>query len=463
MIVVDRGDTVALRDTIRSSQAGLISTELVVASREPEHLRQFLAEQAGGAVRIIAVEGEETAAQATALAAAKGEFVGFISAGDRLPEGTLASLARLIAGTVKIDLVYTDEDWFDDDGRSRPHFKSAWDPEAHLGFDLFGRLCLMRHDLVRGVGGIREATAPAHHYDLHLRVAAASRTSAIYHVARICYSRRRPSRVAPDEETAALARYAAAARAAAAEAASASQGHEVGVEAAPAASFINRVMWPLPEISPLVSIIVPTRDRSDLLQTCVGGILDGTEYQNLELIVVDNGSTETRTLDLFAEIGSDPRVRIVRDAGSFNFSRLVNLGVRHARGSLVALLNNDVEVVSPGWLSDMVALATRSEIGCVGAKLLYGNQQVQHVGIVFEPGPLAMHVFRLQERERPRLRWSAGLDARLSRRHGCLSAGGKASVRCRRRFRRRFRGGIQRCRLLPEGSGSRISQCLLAS
>ena len=407
LIVVDEGDKFALRDTIETVQnEERVAVELIVAGRSPD---EFGGSLAGRANKVIPVESGSAAVwQAAALAAASGRFVGFVSAGDRLPPGTMACLEALLSRSTKIDILYTDEDWFDEDGRGLPRFKSAWDPEAHIAFDLFGRLCLMRGDLVRGVGGLRTTTAPAHLYDLHLRVAAASRASAIYHVPRVCYSRRKPLHVPPDGGEMALAEYAKSARAAATEATLGYCGRNACVKPSSAAPFINHIVWPLPEDAPLVSVIVPTRDRSELLRTCAQGVLKRTEYQKLELIIVDNGSRERATLDLFDELRRDPRVRIIRDDASFNFSRLINLGASHARGSMLAILNNDIEITTQGWLAGLVALAARREIGCVGAKLLYGTLEIQHAGIVLQEGPLAMHAFRMRGRS------NLGYDGQLA-------------------------------------------------
>jgi GT2 family glycosyltransferase len=169
------------------------------------------------------------------------------------------------------------------------------------------------------------------------------------------------------------------------------------------------------EPQPLVSIIIPTRDQAALLRTCIDSILKRTEYQAYEIIIVDNRSQEAETLHLFNELARDQRVRVLAYPHPFNYSAINNFAVRHARGSLLALLNNDVEVVAREWLSDMVAHASRPEIGCVGAKLLYPDGTVQHGGILLGVAGLAGHAHRHAPGTAPgyleRLQWVLNVSA----------------------------------------------------
>ena len=185
-------------------------------------------------------------------------------------------------------------------------------------------------------------------------------------------------------------------------------GEPVTVSPAPLAPFINRIHWPLPEQLPLVSILVPTRDRADLVRNCVEGLLAGTAYENFEVLILDNDSAEPTTFRLFAELSADRRVRVVPAPGPFNFSRINNIGVNQARGEILVFLNNDIEIDGGDWLREMVSHALRPDVGCVGARLLYGDRHVQHAGIVLQPGPLAMHVFRRRHES------EVGFDAQLA-------------------------------------------------
>jgi len=139
----------------------------------------------------------------------------------------------------------------------------------------------------------------------------------------------------------------------------------------------------------LVSLIVPTRDRADLLGMCVSGLLDHTDYPAVELLIVDHASERPETFKLFDQLKSDPRVRILPHSGPFNYSAINNMAVAQARGSIVGLINNDIDVINSDWLSEMVSLAIMHDVGAVGAKLLYPDDRVQHGGIVLGVGGVA--------------------------------------------------------------------------
>jgi GT2 family glycosyltransferase len=152
-----------------------------------------------------------------------------------------------------------------------------------------------------------------------------------------------------------------------------------------------RVKYNLPKQLPLVSIIIPTRNAKALVKQCIDSIFEKTTYSNFEIILVDNGSDDPSSLDYFAELNERDNIRVVRDDGNFNFSRLNNEAVKVAKGELLCLMNNDIEVISPDWLDEMVSQAVRPEIGAVGAKLLYPNDTVQHAGVILGLGGIAGH------------------------------------------------------------------------
>jgi GT2 family glycosyltransferase len=157
----------------------------------------------------------------------------------------------------------------------------------------------------------------------------------------------------------------------------------------------------LPVPAPLVSLIVPTRDRAALLARCAAGVLQRTDYPAIELIVVDNDSREARTARLFALLLADPRVRILPYAGAFNWSAMNNAAAEAARGEVLVLLNNDIEVIDAGWLRELVALVLRPEVGVAGAKLLYPDGGVQHAGMTLAGHSFGGHVGRHAARDDP--------------------------------------------------------------
>jgi len=159
--------------------------------------------------------------------------------------------------------------------------------------------------------------------------------------------------------------------------------------------------WPLPQPAPKASIVIPSRDRLDLIERVCRGVLLETAYPNLELIIVDNGSTDPAVLAHYEALRRDPRVRILIDPQPFNFAAMVNAGVAAATGAVVVLLNNDVAVLEPGWLDAMVRQASRPEVGAVGAKLLYADGTLQHAGVVVGLGGRAGHILRRRPGDTP--------------------------------------------------------------
>ncbi len=295
-----------------------------------------------------------------AIAARTGAFVGLLEPGDTLPPSALQE--TLLAFGSDTLLVYTDEDQADPAGqRSAPRFKPDYSPDAMQAVDAIGQLTLYRTELIAELGGLDPAAAPHAAYDLARRATAIAGPRRISHVPAILCHRAAPP--PPDPP------------------------------AAPPP--------PLPDPPPLVTVIMPTRDRADLLAASAWGVLRSTDYPGLELIVVDNGSTDPAALALLAEIDADPRAQVLPFPGAFNFSAMNNAAARRAKGQVLVLLNNDVELIDPGWLRALVVHAIRPDVGAVGARLLYRDGSLQHGGMVLGPAGRATHVLRGAPRDAP--------------------------------------------------------------
>jgi GT2 family glycosyltransferase len=405
LIITDFGHAGDFELTLRSIAGQVIPPgELIVVASTQERaacLRAMANVEACGntAVRVLTAQpGEsESACLNRAIAVVQSDFLAFVSIGDQLASLAMVTMQCAIIDWPHAAVVYSDEDWVDGMGaRMMPRFKTAWDPDAQLGFDLLGRLCLMDVGAVRRIGGLREGFASALYYDLHCRLSSMLVGSAIRHVPAVLYHRQAPLKSDVSEERHSLNVYTTGARQAAADAAHALLGEPVEVVPVPEAPFIQHIIWPLPEPLPKVSILIPTRDRADLLENCVSGVVERTDYPNIELLILDNGSVEPQTQLLFERLSTDSRVRILPVPGPFNFSLINNQGVAAASGDIILLMNNDVEVLGDDqWLRELVSLAARLDIGCVGVKLLYGDRRIQHAGVLLQEGPLAMHAFRL--------------------------------------------------------------------
>lgn len=306
-----------------------------------------------------------------------------------LSRDALAQFAVALTQAPDAVILYGDEDLLQNGRRSRPHFKTDWDPFLILGRNYVGVPTLYRSEALKRAK-VEELTSSGADNLLHaltLRVAKTAAPENIVHIPAVLCHRRGAS----DWDAAEGRRVVAT--------------HLTEMEIAPAdvhparhAPQWNHIRFPLPDPAPLASIIVPTRDRADLIGRCCDGILNHTDYPSIELIIVDNGTVEPDALAILDSLRNDPRVRILRDDRPFNFSQLNNCAAKEAKGEILVLLNNDIEIIDRGWLRELASLACRPEIGAVGAKLLYPDLRVQHAGVTFGPDNAVSHQMRLAER-----------------------------------------------------------------
>lgn len=321
--------------------------------------------------------GQDTAS--AALDAARGAVALFCPLGAEPREHALLLIAERLAERPGADIVYWDEDEIGAGGERRdPWFKSDWNLDLHLAQDLFGGAAAFRMDAVRACGGLRAGFGPAAVFDLGLRLLEQDGPDRIEHIAHVLFHRRgkRDGSGVPAELEA---------RRRAVEEHVRRKGVTATVTVAPATSSV-RVGYAAPAPEPMVSIIIPTTDRIDLLAPCLAGLLTGTRYDNFEVIIVDCASREAASLAWLEAAARDPRIRVLRREGLFNYSAANNIAARQARGDILLLLNNDTEVIRPEWLAEMVANLQRPEVGAVGAKLLYLDGGVQHAGMCFQEG-----------------------------------------------------------------------------
>jgi GT2 family glycosyltransferase len=336
-----------------------------------------------------AERGHIAAASNSALDAASGAFVALLDHDDELADHALYMVAAALEQDPDLDLIFTDEDKIDDRGaRREPWFKSCWDPDLMRSQNAVVHLAVYRRSLLREIGGFRAGFDGSQDYDLSLRFAERTTPARIRRLPFVLYHWRAiPGSVALSTDQKEYP-YQAAARAIQEHLDRSGGGATVSREAH---QGYYRVHWPLPDRPPRTTIIIPTRDRVDLLRTAVESILAKTTYPDFEVLVVDNGSAEPAAIDYLRALGQRKRVRVVRDDRPYSFAGLNNRAARLTDAPLVAFVNNDIEVMSPDWLTEMAAHALRPEIGAVGAKLYYPDGTVQHAGIVVGIGGLAGH------------------------------------------------------------------------
>jgi len=313
-----------------------------------------------------------------ALAAATGDYCLFLDQDDLLAKSALFEFAVRAVERPQADVLYADEDHIDAAGvRSRPFFKPDWDPEWLRTTNCVLHPVAVRTAFLRGIGGLRTGLDGVQDWDLMLRIAEAAKPGAVLHIPRVLYHWREHSgstAAGVYEKPGIVAAQERALRDAIA------RRDEVADVEQVAGGW--RIRYGLPADPPLVSIVVPTRDRADLLRRCVAGLRKRTDYARWEAVIVDNGSAEADAVQFIASLARDRRFKVLHEEGAFNYSALCNAGVAAARGEVVVLLNNDVDPINADWLAELVGHALRPEIGMVGALLYYPDDTIQHAGVV---------------------------------------------------------------------------------
>jgi len=336
--------------------------------------------------------GHISAASNSALSLAKGEFIALLDHDDCLAEHALFFVAQSINQQTDLKLIYSDEDKIDERGeRFEPHFKSDWNPDLFYSHNYITHLCVISRTIINKINGFREGVEGSQDYDLILRATALIQPNEIKHIAHILYHWR-----AINGSTALSANQKDYTSLAGLK----SLRDYFSVEGIPVKTELHtltncyRTIWPIPDSQPLVSLLIPTRDGYQLLKQCITSILSKTTYANYEILILNNQTSCPQTLAYFKQLSQNRNIRVIDCDNPFNFSEINNLGVQHAKGSLIGLINNDVEVINSDWLNEMVAQASRPDIGCVGAKLFYPDDSIQHAGVVLGIGGVAGHAHK---------------------------------------------------------------------
>jgi GT2 family glycosyltransferase len=357
-------------------------------------LREFQAKDSRIKVDFRRVNGHISAASNSALQLATGEFIALADHDDVLPAHALLAVVHELNRHRDADIVYSDEDRLDESGRRYdPYFKPDFNVELFRGQNFISHLGVYRATLVRGVGGFREGFEGSQDYDLAWRIVERSDLRRIRHIPHVLYHWR------AIEGSAALGTkekvYAHDAARRAVDDHLARTGVRGRCEPAPNVPYHQRVRYALPQPPPHVTVIIPTRDRVDLLSRCVSSVTERSTYRHYDIVIVDNGSSEAETRAYFDQLRSDARVSILRIEDPFNFSRLNNRAAAAARGEVLCFLNNDTEVISASWLEEMVSLACQAGVGAVGAMLYYPNNLIQHAGVILGIGGVASHAHKM--------------------------------------------------------------------
>ncbi len=346
-------------------------------------------------VRSIIHHGDPVGAINRIVERTKSNWVAVLDPGDRLSPHSLMTCAAYMDLHRHWRLIYTDEDEIDVDGkRHNPRFKPDFNLDLLRSVPYLGRFCLIRADTWRDLGGIG-AVNGCETYDLTLKVLDQFGEASIGHIADVLYHR----------DPANTKHFAAA------------QSHECGRQALAAHFARNQIQASIEpgyvtgsyfvqylhnQAQPLVSVIVPTRDKLEFLDPCITSLLQKTSYERYEVIIVDNDSENPETLAFLNQIErTDARVRVVRYPYGFNYSAIINWAASQANGEYLLLLNNDTHIVQPNWLERMLSHGLRHDVGIVGARLVYADKRLQHAGVVTGIHDVADHVFLSRPMDEP--------------------------------------------------------------
>ena len=335
--------------------------------------------------------GHISKASNSAIELAEGEYTLLFDQDDELKENALFEIVKLINQKPHADLIYSDEDKIDENNvHSAPHFKPDWCPDSLLSRNYICHVSVFKTNQLKEIGGFRVGFEGSQDHDLLLRYT--EKYTNIYHIPEILYHWRIHEYSVASSEGAKPYAYRAA-QTAITEAME-RRGYKADI------GFLDgfvgyTVRLEIKKPNDLVSIIIPTKDKQKYLEQCIDSIVNLSEYRNFEIILIDNNSIEKGFFKLVEKYKEQTQFKFiyVRDEKPFNFSRLMNLGRKHANGEYILLLNNDTQVISPDWMNAMIEHAQRPEIGVVGCKLLFDDDTIQHAGVVIGLGGVASHAF----------------------------------------------------------------------
>lgn len=364
------------------------------ASTAPE-IQQYLqtVESLDERIRLISLEQNQHISRASnhGLQTAQGEWIGLLDHDDLLAPHALFSVVNHIQQYPESRLIYSDEDKLDGKGkRVDPYFKPDWNPDLLLSQNYLCHFTCIHRSLFDQGLHFREGVEGAQDWDLFLRATEQLEPQQIGHIPEILYHWRiHEASTAQSTETKpyVLERSSRVLH-------EALERRNLQAQVGTARGGYWKIQYPLPSPPPLVSLIIPTRDRVNLLRTCVESLYEKTHYRNFEILIVDNDSLEEETLKYFAELSNRPNIRILKVPGEFNYSKLNNLACKEAKGTVFGFLNNDLEVLDGEWLDEMVSQALRPDIGCTGCKLTYPDGSIQHAGVILGILGVAGHLYR---------------------------------------------------------------------
>ena len=389
--------------------------ELCIANGSPDDkkVRTVLEEYAGRdpRIRVKNLENQGIAGNSNAaLAMAKGDYVGFLDHDDLLAPNALYEAAAYLEKYPQTDMLYTDEDKVTEDlsVHFQPHLKPDFNLDLLRSNNYICHFLIVKRTLALRAGEFRQEYEGAQDYDFVLRCA--DQACRIGHVPEILYHWRTSRSSTADNPASKMYAYDAGKRAI--EAHLQRRGEKGEVSLKKDLGFY-RVVYPVKK-QERISVVIPSKDQWETLKACLDSIREKTTYPDYEIIVVENNSREPETFAYYKTIDGRDNIRVITWDKPFNYSAINNFGIRHASGQYVICLNNDIQVITGGWMEELLGVCQREEVGVVGAKLYYPDDTIQHAGIVVGIGGIAGSLFVGMKRERSGYLHKASLMQDLS-------------------------------------------------
>lgn len=327
-----------------------------------------------------------------AIKKATGQWIVFADHDDTLSKDALFQAFKVINAHPDVAYIYSDEDKIDASGRKRfdPNFKPDFNPDLLDSMNYISHLSVVKRTLIDEVGLLDGRFNGSQDYDLTLRCIDHISSEQIYHISEVLYHWRSYELSTAGNQESKRYAFEAGKRAV--------QAH-LDRQSIPATAeetkwlgrYRVRYHW---NERPLISVVIPNKDHVDDLKRCLTSITEKTTYSNYEIIIIENNSTEQRTEEYYKEISKNSRIKVVRFQGEFNYSAINNYGISFANGDYYLLLNNDTEVINPDWMTEMLDICMRKDVGIVGAKLYYHDGTIQHAGVIVGIGGVAGHAFK---------------------------------------------------------------------
>ena len=390
--------------------------ELCIANGSPEdeEMSAVLVDYAkrDKRIRYEVVIGEQgiAANTNTALAMSKGDFIGLLDHDDLLAPNALFEVVKMINSDNNVDVIYTDEDKVTTDltEHFQPHFKPDLNIDLLRSNNYICHFFVVRRKLADSIGGFRKEFDGAQDYDFIFRCVEEAKKVA--HVPQVLYHWRTHKESTADNPASKMYAFEAGKRAI--EAHLKRQGQEAYVTHTKDFGFY-KVTYPVKD-EPLVSIIIPNKDQAELLRQCIYSIYKLSTYTNFEILIVENNSVKAETFTYYKEIEKKDNVSILKWEQDFNYAAINNFAVKKATGDYILFLNNDVKVISPEWIEEMLGNCQRSEVGIVGARLYFPDDTIQHAGIILGIGGIAGHAFLGMKKSRTGYLHKAAIQQDLS-------------------------------------------------